>query len=47
MASILHDIGYNPSKTDPDVWMSLAIKSDRTEYQKYSLVYVDNVLVIS
>ena len=47
LASLLQDIGYTPSKVDPDVWMRPAIKSDGTEYYKYALVYVDNVLVIS
>ena len=47
LASLLHDIWYTPSKADPDVWMRPEIKSDRTEYHKYALVYVDDVLVIS
>ena len=47
MASLLHDIGYTPSKADQDVWMIPAIKSDVTEYYKYALVYVGDVLVIS
>ena len=38
LASLLHNIGYTPSKEDPDVWIRPAIKSDRTEYYKYSLV---------
>ena len=47
MESLLHGIGYTPSKADPDVWMIPSIKSDRTEYYKYDMVYVENVLVIS
>ena len=47
LKSILHDIGYTPSKVDPDVWMTPEIKSYGTEYYEYALVYVDNVLVIS
>ena len=47
LASLLHDIGYTPSKVDPDVWMIPEIKSDGTGYYKYALVYVDYVLVIS
>ena len=47
LASLLHNIGYTPSKADPDVYMIPEIKSDRTEYYKYALVYVDGVLVIS
>ena len=46
MASLLHDIGYTPSKAEPDVWMIPAIKSDGAAYLKYALVYVDDVLVI-
>ena len=46
MVSLLHDIGYTPSKVDPDVWMIPAIKSDGTEYYEYALVYVDDGLVI-
>ena len=47
LSSLLHGIGYTPSKADPNVWMRPAIKSDGTEYYKYALVYVDDVLVIS
>ena len=47
LASNLHDMSYTPSKLDPYVWMRPAIKSDGTEYYKYSLVYVEDVLVIS
>ena len=46
LESLLHDIWYTPFKADPDVWMRPAIKSYGTEYYKYALVYVDNVLVI-
>ena len=30
LVGLLHDIGYTPSKVDPDVWMRPAIKSDGT-----------------
>ena len=46
LASLLHDIGYTPSKADPNAWMIPAIKSDRMEHYKYALVYIDDVLVI-
>ena len=46
LESILYDIGYTPSKSFPDVLIRPEIKSDRTGYHEYSLVYVDNVLVI-
>ena len=47
MAVLLNDIGYTPSKSDPDVWMKAAIRPDGTEYYKYFLCYVDDVLDIS
>ena len=47
LASLMNDIRYTPSKSDLDVWMRPAIKSDGTEYYEYALVYVDAVLVIS
>ena len=47
LASLLHNIGYTPSKADPDLWMRPAIKSYGTEYYKYALFYVDGLLVIS
>ena len=47
LESLLHNIGYTLSKADPDVWMRPEMKSDGTEYYKYSLVYVDDVLIIS
>ena len=28
LAGVLHDIGYIPSKADPDVWISPAVKPD-------------------
>ena len=47
LAGLLNDIGYTPSKADPDVWMRAAIKPDGTEYYEYVLCYVDDVLAIS
>ena len=47
LASLLQGIRYAPYKLDPDVWMTPAIKSDGTDYYKYDLVHVNNVLVIS
>ena len=47
LAGLLHDIGYVPSKADPDVWMKEAIKPDGTEYYEYVLCYVDDVLAMS
>ena len=47
LAGLINDIGYTPSKSDPDVWMKAAIRPDGTEYYKYFLCYVDDVLDIS
>ena len=47
LAGVLHDIGYLPSKADPDVWLRPAVKQDRSEYYKMVLCYIDDVLVIS
>ena len=47
LSSLLHNIGYTPSKEDQDVCMIPSIKSDITEYYNYALVYVENILVIS
>ena len=46
LASLLHNIEYTPFKTKPDVWMRPSIISDGTEYHKYDLVCVDDILVI-
>ena len=32
LAGVLHDIGYTPSKADPDVWIRPAVKPDGSEY---------------
>ena len=47
LAGVLHDIGYTPSKADPDVWIRLAVKPDGSEYYEMVLCYVDDVLAIS
>ena len=44
---VLHDIGYTPSKADPDVWIRPAVRPDRPEYYKMVICYVDDVLAIS
>ena len=31
LAETLHDIGFKPTKADPDVWIRPAVKPDRTE----------------
>ena len=47
LAEALYDLGYNPSKADPDVWMRPAIKQNGFIYWEYILCYVDDVLSIS
>ena len=47
LAETLYDIGYTPSKADPDVWMRPAIKANGFKCYDLVLCYVDNVLAIS
>ena len=47
LAETLYDIGYTPSKADPDVWLRPAVKPDGFEYYEMILCYVDDVLSIS
>ena len=32
LAGVLHDIGYTPSKVDPDVWPRPSVNPDGAEY---------------
>ena len=47
LAEKLYDIGFIPTRADPDVWRRLAVKPDGFEYYEYILHYVDDVLAIS
>ena len=47
IAGVLDDIGYSPSKADPDVWLRPAVNPDGAEYYEMLLCYVDYVLAIS
>ena len=47
LAGVLHDIGYTPSKVDPDVCLRPAVKPDGAKYHEMVLCYVDDVLAIS
>ena len=47
LAETLHDISFKPMKADPDVWIHPAVKLDRTEYYKYIMCYVDDILSVS
>lgn len=40
-------LGFRSSKADPDVWMRPAVRTDKSEYYEYVLLYVDDCLVLS
>jgi hypothetical protein len=46
-AANLHDMNFQPSYADPDVWMRAAVKPNGDKYYEYILVYVDNLLILS
>ena len=43
----LHDIGFKPTKADPDVWIRPVVKLGGAEYYEYIMCYVDDILSIS
>jgi hypothetical protein len=47
LAETLYDLGYVPTKADPDVWLRPAVKVDGFEYYEMVLCYVDDILSIS
>ena len=47
LAETLYDLGYTPTKADPDVWIRPAVKPDGFKYYEMLLVYVDDVLSVS
>ena len=47
LAETLYDLGYVPTKADPDVWLRPAVKPDGFEYYEIVLCYVDDILSIS
>ena len=47
LAETLYDIGYVPTKADPDVWLRPAVKADGFQYYELVLCYVDDVLSVS
>ena len=46
-AETLHNIGFKPTKADPDVWIHPGVKPDGSEYYEYIMCYVDDILSIS
>ena len=47
LVETLHDIGFKPTKADPDIWIHLAVKPDGSEYYEYIMCYVDDILSVS
>ena len=47
LAVKLHDIGFIPTRADPDIWHRWAVKPHGFEYYGYILCYVDDLLAIS
>jgi hypothetical protein len=47
LANVLQSVGYQSCKTDLDVWIRAAVKTDDTKYYKYVLCYVDDILCCS
>jgi len=47
LAKTISDIGFRPTKADPDVWSRPAVKPDGFQYYEMILVYVDDVIAIS
>ena len=47
LADTLSDLGYKPTKADPDAWLRPAVKADGFVYYEMVLCYVDDILSIS
>ena len=47
LAETLHDIGFKPTKADPDVWICPVVKLDGSKYYEYIMCYIDNILSVS
>lgn len=47
LAKTIWDLGYRPSKADPDVWLKPATKPDGFRYYEMILTYVDDCLCVS
>ena len=44
LAETLYELGYTPTKADPDVWLRKAVKADGFQYYETFLCYVYDVL---
>ena len=47
LAETLHDIGFKPTKADPNIWIRPVVKPDGSEYYEYIMCYVDDILSVS
>ena len=47
LANRLYEIGYKPTKGDPDVWIRPAVKGDGFKYYDMVLVNLDDIFAIS
>ena len=47
LAETLYELGYTPTKADPDVWLRKSVKDDVFQYYEMVVCYVDDVLCIS
>ena len=46
MAKNIGNISFKSCVADPDIWLRPAVRSDKTEYYEYILMYVDDILAI-
>ena len=47
LAETLHDMGFKPTKADPDIWIHPAVKPGGTENYEYIMCYIDDILSVS
>jgi len=47
LAGVIWELGYRPSKADPDIWLRPGVKPDGTKYYEMILCYVDDIISIS
>ena len=46
LANCIYDMGFRPTKSDPDVWIKASQKADGFKYYEMILCYVDDVISI-
>ena len=47
LVETLYDIGFRPSKADPDIWLRPAVKPNGQTYYEYILCYVHDIHSVS